>query len=91
MLAQCDLHNANMTEVVDHIDHVVNLVGIDHVGLGSDFDGVGPTTPVGLEDVSKFPNLIDELLNRGYDEASIQKICGGNFITLWKEVKRLAV
>lgn len=73
--------------VADHIDHVVNLVGVDHVGLGSDFDGVGDTLPDGLGDVSMYPNLIAELLARGYPEADIEKICSGNVLRVWQAVE----
>ncbi|MDX1503282.1 MAG: membrane dipeptidase, partial [Thermoanaerobaculia bacterium] len=76
--------------VADHIDHVVELVGIDHVGIGSDYDGVGPTLPVGLEDVSKLPNLVAELLVRGYAEEEIEKILSGNVMRVWREVERVA-
>jgi membrane dipeptidase len=79
-----------VSAVADHIDHVVQLVGIDHVGLGSDFDGVGDSLPRGLEDVSKYPNLILELLERGYSEEAIEKICSGNLLRVWSEVERLA-
>ncbi|MGM9735281.1 MAG: dipeptidase [Candidatus Cryptobacteroides sp.] len=65
--------------VVDHIDHAVSLVGVDHVGLGSDFDGIS-VTPEGLEDISKFPILFEEMRSRGYSEAEIEKIAGGNFL-----------
>ncbi|RMF58144.1 MAG: membrane dipeptidase [Calditrichaeota bacterium] len=78
-----------VADVADHIDHVVQLVGVDHVGLGSDFDGV-LALPKGLEDVSKYPNLIAELLKRGYSEADIEKICGGNMLRVWAEVERVA-
>jgi membrane dipeptidase len=80
---------ATVSDVADHIDHVVELVGIDHVGLGSDFDGI-TETPVGLEDVSKYPNLIAELLRRGYSEDDIRKICGENLLRVWSEVERVA-
>jgi len=75
--------------VVDHIEHVINLVGIDHVGLGSDFDGI-MSTPTGLEDVSGYPNIIEELLRRGYGEEEIRKICGENLLRVWAEVERVA-
>ena len=84
------LRLANMTDVADHIDHVVELVGIDYVGLGSDYDGVGPTLPVGLEDVSTYPNLVAELLRRGYSEADIRKILGENLMRVWREVEAVA-
>jgi len=81
---------ATVDNVVTHIDHVVKLVGIDHVGIGSDFDGVGPTTPTGLEDVSKYPNLVTRLLERGYDRESIAKILGGNILRVWRQAAQVA-
>lgn len=81
---------AGLSVVVDHIDHVVKLVGIDHVGLGSDFDGVGDSLPAGLKDVSGYPNLIRVLLERGYSEQDIRKICGENLLRVWSEVERIA-
>lgn len=81
---------ATVEDVADHIDHVVKLVGVDHVGFGSDFDGVGPTLPRGLEDVSRYPNLIRALLARGYSEQDIEKICGGNVLRVWRAVKAFA-
>jgi len=73
------LERPSYKEVVDHIDHVVKLVGVDSVGLGSDFDGI-EVTPVGLEGVDKLPVITEELLNRGYSESDIHKILGGNFM-----------
>ena len=81
---------ADVTDVVDHIDRVVSLVGIDHVGIGSDYDGVGDTLPNNLKDVSTFPNLISELLLRGYTQEDIEKILSGNIIRVWTEVEDLA-
>jgi membrane dipeptidase len=81
---------AALADVADHIDHVVDLVGIDHVGLGSDFDGVGDSLPEGLKDVSGYPNLIRELLSRGYSEGDLAKICGGNLMRVWGDVERVA-
>jgi len=81
---------AKVADVVDHIDHVVALVGVDHVGLGSDYDGLGETLPEGLEDVSSYPNLIRELLDRGYSEGDVQKICSGNLLRVWTAVERIA-
>ena len=82
--------HAGVTDVVDHIDRAVTLVGIDHVGIGSDYDGVGDTLPNGLKDVSTYPNLIAELQNRGYSTSDIQKILGGNFARVWREVEEYA-
>lgn len=67
--------------IADHIDHVVSLVGIDHVGIGSDFDGI-EITPSGMEDVSKMPVLFEELSSRGYSEADLEKIASGNFFRI---------
>jgi membrane dipeptidase len=66
-----------LSVVVDHIDHVVSLVGIDHVGIGSDFDGA-PFLPAGLEDVADLPNLTAELLRRGYSDGDTRKVLGAN-------------
>ena len=82
--------HAEVTDVVDHIDRVVALVGIEHVGIGSDYDGVGDTLPNGLKDVSSYPNLIAELQKRGYSTIEIQKILGGNFARVWREVEEYA-
>lgn len=81
---------ADIADVVAHIDHVVKLVGVDYVGLGSDFDGVGDSLPTGLKDVSQYPNLIYELLKKGYSEKDIQKICGANLLRVWSKVERTA-
>lgn len=81
---------ADVTDVADHIDHVVEIAGIDYVGLGSDFDGVGDTLPDGLRDVSQYPNLIYELLVRGYSEDDIEKICSRNLFRVWEDVERVA-
>ena len=81
---------ANVSTVADHIDHVVSIAGIDHVGFGSDYDGVGNSLPVGLKDVSGFPNLIKELLDRGYSEGDIEKICYKNVFRVWNKVLEVA-
>jgi len=75
---------ATLDSVLDHIDHVVKLIGIDHVGIGSDYDGVGDSLPTDLKDVSTYPNLIQGLLNRGYSDKNIIKILSGNFMRVWK-------
>ncbi|HOV76999.1 MAG TPA: dipeptidase [Sedimentisphaerales bacterium] len=82
---QASFSKAHVCDVADHIDHVVQLVGVDFVGLGSDFDGV-TEVPVGLEDVSCYPNLICELLKRGYSRQDLRKICGENFLRVWDRV-----
>jgi membrane dipeptidase len=76
--------------VANHIDHVVKLVGINHVGFGSDFDGVDGRLPTGLEDPSKYPNLIYVLLKRGYTEEDIEKICYKNLWRVWNKVEQVA-
>lgn len=78
---------ATLKQVADHIDHVVKLVGVAHVGLGSDFDGVGDSLPEGLKDVSGYPNLIRALLERGYSEADIEKIASTNVLRVWQAVE----
>lgn len=82
-------HNVfpDVTLVADHIDHVVEIAGIDHVGFGSDFDGVGDSLPTGLKDVSMYPNLIAELLKRGYSREDIEKICYKNIFRVWRAVE----
>jgi membrane dipeptidase len=80
-----DLYS-DVQRVADHIDHVVKLVGIDHVGIGSDYDGVGDSLPLGLKDVSDYPNLFYVLLKRGYSDEDIKKICSGNIFRVWNKV-----
>jgi membrane dipeptidase len=84
------LQKANVSDVASHIEHVIELVGIDYVGLGSDFDGVGDNLPEGLEDASCYPNLIYELLKKGRSEEDIKKICSGNFLRVWSQVEKVA-
>ena len=89
-LKENPIGDADVADVAAHIDHAVKLVGFDHVGLGSDFDGVGDHLPDGLKDVSCYPNLIGELLKKGYSERDIGKICSENFLRVWSEVERIA-
>lgn len=86
---QAQLGKAHVGDVANHIDHIAKLVGVDHVGLGSDFDGV-TEVPTGLEDVSAYPNLIYELLKKGYGEPDIRKICGENFLHVWTQIEKSA-
>ncbi len=79
---------ADLDKVVEHIDYTVKLVGVDYVGLGSDYDGVGDTLPIGLKDVSTYPNLIQGLLDKGYSDQDIKKILGGNVLRVWREVEK---
>jgi membrane dipeptidase len=88
-MSENDVPEVQIEEVADHIDHVVKLVGIDHVGIGSDFDGVGHL-PGDLSDVSMYPNLMLLLLDKGYTEEDIEKIWSGNFLRVWKEVEQTA-
>lgn len=81
---------ASLDDVLDHFDHVVKLAGIDHVGIGSDYDGVGDSLPTGLKDVSSYPNLIAGLLKRGYSEEDIRKILGENLLRVWEAVEDYA-
>lgn len=76
-------------DVADHIDHIAKVAGVDHVGIGSDFDGISQS-PVGLEDVSCYPRLTDELLRRGYSEADVQKILGGNVLRAFRQAGQVA-
>ena len=80
---------ATLAQVADHIDHVRNVAGIDHVGIGGDYDGTS-SVPVGLEDVSKYPDLVVELLRRGYSDYDVQKILGLNILRVMREVERVA-
>ncbi len=81
---------ATLEDVLDHIDHVVALTSVDAVGLGSDYDGVGDSLPVGLKDVSSYPNLVRGLLERGYSETDIRKILGENVLRVWSAVEAYA-
>jgi membrane dipeptidase len=81
---------ATLAQTVDHFDHVIKLVGVDHVGIGSDYDGVGDSLPTGLKDVSQYPNLVAEFLRRDYSEEDIAGILGGNLLRVWREVEAYA-
>jgi len=83
------LSRATLADVVDHIDHIRKIAGIDAIGLGGDFDGVS-CTPIGLEDVSKYPNLTRALLEKGYSAEDIRKIYGGNFLRVMRAVEAAA-
>ena len=86
-MAKGELPKVTWEKIVEHIDHAVKVAGVDHVGLGSDFDGA--TMPLGMEDVSKLPKLTDALLKKGYSEADILKILGGNILRVMEAVERL--
>lgn len=78
-------HPVTIDTLIDHIDHVVRIAGVDHVGLGSDFDGID-VTPTGLENASKLPELTKRLLERGYAREEVSKILGGNLLRVFREV-----
>lgn len=80
-----DVPEVNIDALVDHISHLAAIVGVDHIGFGSDFDGV-EEVPVGMEDVSKYPLLIERLLEDGFTEDDILRISSGNFFRVWSDV-----
>jgi len=84
-----DLPVPSYTVIADHIDHAVKVGGIDHVGLGSDFDGID-SAPQGMEDISKIPALVRELARRGYSEEDLEKILGGNVLRVMRQVEQVA-
>lgn len=79
-----------ISRLLEHIDHAVKVAGIDHVGLGSDFDGASDQFPEGMEDISKIPHLVSGLMERGYSDESILKILGGNTLRVMREVERIS-
>jgi membrane dipeptidase len=81
---------ATLDQVLDHFDHVVALSSVEHVGIGSDYDGVGDSLPIGLKDVSDYPNLVNALLERGYSAEAVKKILGENFMRVWRDVESVA-
>jgi membrane dipeptidase len=79
-----------LSELLDHFEHAVKIAGIDHVGLGSDFDGVDDMLPEGMEDISRMPNLVRGLMERGFSDDDILKILGGNTLRVMREVEQAA-
>lgn len=79
-----------LSRLIDHFEHAVKVAGVDHVGLGSDFDGVEDQLPEGMEDISKIPNLVEGLSKRGFSDADIEKILGGNTLRVMREVEAAA-
>jgi membrane dipeptidase len=75
--------------LIDHIDHIAKVAGIDHAGLGSDFDG-GITLPEGMEDISKLPNITLELMKRGYSAQDIKKVLGENLLRVMQQVEQIS-
>jgi len=94
VMAQWDAANpepkSTLADVADHIEHVRKVAGIDHVGIGSDFDGTGNNLPVGLEDVSTFPSLLAELSRRGWSEEDLRKLAGENVLRAMSRTERVA-
>jgi membrane dipeptidase len=82
---------ASLDDLVAHFTHVIDLVGVTHVGIGSDFDGVGDSLPEGMKDVSFYPGLVEKLLARGYSADDIEAILGGNLLRVWRAVEDFAV
>jgi membrane dipeptidase len=79
-----------LKSLIDHIDHIAKVAGIDHVGLGSDFDGVSGATPQGMDSAADLPNITQALLDRGYSADDIKKILGGNLMRVFREVERVS-
>ena len=75
----------SISQLIDHFDYVIRLIGVDHVGLGSDFDGI-ESAPKGLNGVEDFPKITEALLQRGYRKKDVRKILGGNFMRIFKSV-----
>jgi membrane dipeptidase len=88
LVAAGKMPRVEWTTILDHVDHAVKTGGIDHVGLGSDFDGAA--MPYGMEDASRFPWITEGLVQRGYSEEEIQKILGGNVLRLMQDVEAAA-
>jgi membrane dipeptidase len=89
-LAEHPFPFATVSDAADHFDHVVKVAGIDHAGVGSDFDGVGPTLPIGLKSTADYPNLVAELMKRGYSDADLRKLLGANVMRVWTAVEKRA-
>ncbi|MFN7983914.1 MAG: dipeptidase [Vicinamibacterales bacterium] len=82
--------HSTLSQVADHVDYIRKVAGIDHIGIGSDFDGIDGEAPAGLEDVSKYPALVAELLRRGYSDSDIEKFIGGNILRVLEQTEQVA-
>jgi membrane dipeptidase len=89
LMAANPLPKTPFSVLIDHFDHIVKVVGIDHVGIGSDFDGI-PSLPIGMDDISQLPNLTYELLRRGYSEKDVRKVLGENFMRAFAQAERVS-
>jgi membrane dipeptidase len=89
LIAEGKLPHVTYERIIDHIDHAVKLVGADHVGLGSDFDGAN--MPEGMEDASKLPKITEALLSKGYSESDIRKILGENTLRIMEQAEKVSV
>jgi membrane dipeptidase len=76
-----------LQSLIDHIDHIAKIAGVDHVGLGSDFDGVSGATPQGIDSAADLPKITQALLDRGYSADDIKKILGGNILRVFRQVE----
>ena len=88
LMAANPLPKTPLSVLIDHFDHVVKVAGIDHVGIGSDFDGIS-SLPIGMDDISQLPNLTYELLKRGYTEKDVRKVLGENFMRAFAQAERV--
>jgi membrane dipeptidase len=79
-----------LKSLIDHIDHIAKVAGVEHVGLGSDFDGVSGATPEGIDSAADLPKITQALLDRGYSASDIHKILGGNLLRVFREVERVS-
>jgi membrane dipeptidase len=79
-----------LKSLIDHIDHIAKVAGVDHVGLGSDFDGVSGATPEGIDSAADLPKITQALLDRGYSADDIRKILGGNLLRVFREAERIS-
>jgi membrane dipeptidase len=79
-----------LSSLIDHIDHIAKVAGIDHVGLGSDFDGVSGATPAGIDSAADLPKITQALLDRGYSADDIRKILGGNILRVFRQAEQVS-